>query len=536
MLIFVIAVMFETLILAVYHIEVCRGEKDKQSFESEMEDTVIKGYQQAELEIVRGIAREVEIYIEEETVRRGIGDLPEIQQEAIDTFVKPVRMFRNGMPFIYTKERVLLNERSDFPEEYMNKTIYEIFYFQRERGADHYIHFAEMVMNGMEGYTWYVWLPEIGKEIAAFTNLTVNETTWVIGLSVPLSEIMSFTGAEEAIRNNNERVDSRLHDDKNTAIFLGVVFPTLLLFLAVMLFRLDREFFLLNTELENKNRELRESQKELERRVSLRTRRLRDTQEMLIHNQRLAAVGTMAAGIAHEINNPLTTIQNLIYLLRTEGELDPALMEYLELAEESTERINEIIKSLGTFARKENMARIMEIDIPEKFNNIFTVLGKRFDDHGIRLHIDLDDVKTIHASPSIQQVFVNIILNALDAMPHGGDLYIKAFSTRNSHIFEFTDTGKGMPPEVKNKIFEPFFTTKEPGKGTGLGLAISYGIIKQHRGRIEVESEPGKGTKFTVVIPSDLKKLKEELDIQMDIQGYKGFRNHGKNMYYTRKR
>jgi len=521
LLIIAILVIFETFIAADYRIETTRSQNEKEIFETNIENASINSYQLTELEIVRIVAGSVGAYIEEQTRLRGEAELPQIQEEAIHRFVKPVRLCQTGNLFIYTREHVVFNERDNFSTAYRNMTIYEAFYVQREKGASHYLELADMVMNGKEGATWYIWLPETGKEVAAVTNQTVNGTTWAMVLSTPLKEIMDSNGAASAIQSHNTRVNGRLRDDRNSALFISTLFMSLLILSVAVLQRLEKEFIRLDLELKERNRKLEESRKGLERRVKLRTKRLRDAQEMLIHNQRLAAVGAMSAGVAHEINNPLTTIQNLFYLLRTEGNLDPGLVEYLELAEESAERINEIVKSLNAFSRKDQAA-IISMNIPEKIENIFTVLGKRFAHHGINVHVDTGEVKEIHSSPSLQQVFVNIIMNALDAMPEGGDLYIRAFSTKNSYVFEFRDTGIGMSPDVIKRVFEPFFTTKEPGRGTGLGLTVSYGIVKQHGGRIEVDSAPDKGTIFRVVIPSDLKELKEEFDVQGIEEGEKG--------------
>ncbi len=236
-----------------------------------------------------------------------------------------------------------------------------------------------------------------------------------------------------------------------------------------------------------------------------RDEKLRDeTSRQLMRSEKLAALGRMAAGIAHEINNPLTgTLMYGHFLLKRlpEGSQD---REDAKIIVDETTRCRELIRNLLDFSREIPPRKgLTHIDIIlEKTVNIVKnqiyfkevdIIRKKSDDLP-ELMVDQDQ---------IQQVLINLLLNAAEAMPGGGDLVIETAhdKIKRKVIISVTDTGAGISPENLDRIFDPFFTTKETGKGTGLGLAVSYGIIKRHGGRIIVKSAAGTGTTFTVILP-----------------------------------
>ncbi len=246
--------------------------------------------------------------------------------------------------------------------------------------------------------------------------------------------------------------------------------------------------------------ELQHTQKELQE--SLHD--LAEAQEQLIQHEKLASIGQLAAGVAHEVNNPLGSIMLYAHLLLQQLKEDEAKTRDLRFIMDEAKRCQKIVAGLLNFARqgKLNLRKVALQEILDKlvavaFNQpLFqmTQVVTRLDDNLPLIEMDFDQ---------IYQVFLNLAVNAAEAMPEGGVLTIQASATpdRQNVRIVFTDTGVGIPPENLGKLFTPFFTTKQIGKGTGLGLAIAYGIIKMHRGSITVKSEVSAGSSFTLEFP-----------------------------------
>ena len=230
---------------------------------------------------------------------------------------------------------------------------------------------------------------------------------------------------------------------------------------------------------------------------------LQTTQDQLIQSEKLASLGQLAAGVAHELNNPLGTI--LLYsdiLLKDLGPDSPYRAD-LEVIVNETKRCKGIVAALLEFARQ-NQVVAQPVDLNALIQNVVEVSRKQFEGKSIQFLLDLDpNLPTIQADQAqLQQVIVNLVENARDAMPAGGTVTINTHSGPAGMVtLEVSDTGMGIAPENLSKLFTPFFTTKPIGIGTGLGLAIIYGIIKLHRGQINVRSELEKGTTFTIHLP-----------------------------------
>ncbi len=247
--------------------------------------------------------------------------------------------------------------------------------------------------------------------------------------------------------------------------------------------------------------------------VAQRTDQLRRQSERLLQAQKIEAVGRLAGGIAHDFNNLLTVILGRTELALTQRRAEGPLRHELELIKETAGRAAELTRQLLAFSRKQ-VLELKVVDLNGIVANMSAML-RRLIGEDIELVTDLDrGAAWIRADPAqIEQVIVNLIVNARDAMPRGGRLTIATTgealddaglggSLRSAHtVLSITDTGDGMTPEVKARIFEPFFTTKAADKGTGLGLATAYGIVKQHGGYIEVDSEVGRGTAFRINLP-----------------------------------
>ncbi len=259
----------------------------------------------------------------------------------------------------------------------------------------------------------------------------------------------------------------------------------------------------MTAELEKATQRYEALTRTLEDKVIERTRQLEDAQDQLVQSAKLSSLGKLAAGIAHEINNPLTSILINGHLLAERLVEREDLQENLRLIIDETTRCGGIVRGLLEFSRQTApekrpavVNKVVEETILLVRSNILA--GKV----RIEKHLDACLPEIIVDSNKMKQVFTNIMLNALDAMPDGGDLVITTRLGREGSTVEFVfrDTGIGMSKEAIEKIFDPFFTTKGV-KGTGLGLSISYGIVEQHGGRIDVESEPGKGTTVVVRLP-----------------------------------
>jgi two-component system NtrC family sensor kinase len=227
------------------------------------------------------------------------------------------------------------------------------------------------------------------------------------------------------------------------------------------------------------------------------------TRQQMGRSEKLASIGRLAAGVAHEINNPLTGVLTFAHLLRDKPNMEDQDRQDLDLIIHETTRAAEIVRGLLDFARER--ATIKE---PLSINDVIARTirlirnQKAFDRIQFEecFATDLPDVDG--NMNQLQQVFLNLSLNACEAMPKGGTVRINTFGRDGRVVVEFVDNGCGIKAEHFDKIFEPFFTTKPVGKGTGLGLSVSYGIVDQHGGTLEVESEEGKGTKFTMTLPA----------------------------------
>ncbi|MHB8054393.1 MAG: ATP-binding protein [Candidatus Aminicenantales bacterium] len=235
-------------------------------------------------------------------------------------------------------------------------------------------------------------------------------------------------------------------------------------------------------------------------------------QQQLVTSEKLASIGLLSAGVAHEINTPLTGISSYVQMLQKK-DLDENLSQLLGKIEAQTDRVSRIVKNLLTFARNPSDLAFHRVQLRDSLQEIISLIDYKLKAMAIELEIDMVPVAPIWAQGErLQQVFINIILNALDAMPNGGRLRLELAETPIEALVTISDTGTGIKEQHLPRIFDPFFTTKGVGKGTGLGLSISYAIINEHEGRIEVQSEPGKGTKFIIHLPKDLDRREKKAE------------------------
>jgi signal transduction histidine kinase len=252
----------------------------------------------------------------------------------------------------------------------------------------------------------------------------------------------------------------------------------------------------------------------LEARVEERTRELRDTQALLVQSEKMRTLGQLVAGVAHELNNPIGFVHANLKLLEEyvaklvrlqEAGQDgtrarEAIAKLLARSREGTDRVKQIVADLRTFSRMDQ-AETQEADLNEEIDRTIALIEPRCK-CGIEVHRDYETLPRVrcHAG-QLNQVFMNLLVNACDAVGERGHIRVRTRSDGDRVRLEFEDDGPGIPPELRDRVFEPFFTTKPVGQGTGLGLSLSHGIVERHGGRIWVESELGAGTRFVIELP-----------------------------------
>jgi two-component system NtrC family sensor kinase len=287
---------------------------------------------------------------------------------------------------------------------------------------------------------------------------------------------------------------------------------------------MSRRIFKTQAELENKVKEVEAAYGEL-----------KDTQSRLVHTAKMASLGQLVAGIAHELNNPIGFIYSNMTHLRDYSDKLVAIIDQIEKdpgraeeikktsdfdyivqdlprlitsCEEGARRTRDIVIGLRNFSRLDE-AKVKRVDLREGIENTLRLISGELKNR-VRVHIEAAPLPEVLCYASqVNQVFMNILANAAQAIEGEGDIWINIGSIEKEGAaparaqISIKDSGKGMTADVIEKIFDPFFTTKSVGQGTGLGLSISYGIIKQHGGDIHVRSEPGKGTEFIITLPID---------------------------------
>jgi signal transduction histidine kinase len=338
---------------------------------------------------------------------------------------------------------------------------------------------------------------------------TVREHRNVITGYASTKGYRAFTGLSWGVlvRVNKEDVLGTITKITRKIAFAGlaIVLPALALLFWTTL-RLQKE----HRKLRESDEALRRAQLELEKRVQERTEELVAKQAQLVQSAKLASLGELATGIAHELNNPLNNIGLFAgnaeqYVVSGHGDPGP-LRECLRHIQEQVRRAASIIRHIRTFARTAPLSQD-EVSINEVLRRSVSLMGEELRAQNITIMFHLDETQPLVLGNTIQleQVFVNLLTNARDAM-QTADNRVVTISTHmvddTTVSVEISDTGSGIPASVVPRIFDPFFTTKAVGQGTGLGLSITYGIVKEHRGTVEVRTEEGAGTIFILQFPS----------------------------------
>ena len=219
----------------------------------------------------------------------------------------------------------------------------------------------------------------------------------------------------------------------------------------------------------------------------------------LAHTEKMAAVGTLAAGVAHEVNNPLAGITACLENLRAHPDDDDMRRRYLELIGDGLKRIERTVTNLLDFSRQREI-RPEPTSLNHNLRHVVELVGYQLRRGNVEVVFDLDSDHAVVMADHFQmeQLFLNLVLNAIDAMPEGGTLTLRTRVRNGEAVVEVADTGTGVAEDIRDRIFDPFFTTREVGEGTGLGLAVSDSIVRAHGGSIEIDSKPGSGATFRV--------------------------------------
>ena len=281
---------------------------------------------------------------------------------------------------------------------------------------------------------------------------------------------------------------------------------------------LANSFNIMSLQLRAANEEITSWARTLEARVEDKTNELKRAHDHVVHVEKMASIGKMAAVVAHEINNPLSGILTYAKLLKkwiqkveSDEKRRGEIRECLDLVESESKRCGDLVKNLLMFSRSAPM-NLEWADVNQVVNRCVRLVQHQLDLGNVQLQLETADLPMLHCDPAqVEQVLLALVMNAIDAMPRGGNLAIRTRSLPQSKQIEIQvrDDGMGIAPDLLPRMFEPFLTTKETGKGVGLGLAISKTIVERHGGVIEVESLPGRGTTFYIFLPVDAQLVSE---------------------------
>jgi anti-anti-sigma factor len=248
--------------------------------------------------------------------------------------------------------------------------------------------------------------------------------------------------------------------------------------------------------------DLRNMNENLEKLVTEKTNSLLETERQLYQAEKMSTIGTMLSGIAHELKNPIFVISSWAQMLKQRGDLNEDQVKGLDFIQNQAVRSAAIVENLLKLVRKK-VEEVQFLDLTEIINNVQVNVNYLLTDKAIEVKTALEAKGRIQGNAAeIEQIIINLVSNSVDAIPSKGTIFISTRDEGEWCTIEVEDNGCGMTEEVRKRIFDPFYTTKEAGKGTGLGMSIIYKIVQAHRGRVTVKSEPGMGTKVTVLFPT----------------------------------
>jgi signal transduction histidine kinase len=268
---------------------------------------------------------------------------------------------------------------------------------------------------------------------------------------------------------------------------------------------LGRAFARMTAELRRREQEIGAWNAELQRRVEERTAELKAAQDQILRTRRLAALGTLSAGLAHELNNPMTAVTGYLAILRKQAPAGSPQAEMIESAQEQAGRVARVVEDLRSFADHERQLPGQRFSLGRAVDAALSLYAGRLRAAGITLtRTEEERLPEAQGDPvQIQQMVAHLLENAINAMNQGGRLDVEVGTVDGAALrLRIADTGKGIPAPIRERIFDPFFTTKDQADRVGLGLSVSHRIVEAHHGRIVVDSEEGMGAAVTVLLPA----------------------------------
>jgi signal transduction histidine kinase len=405
-----------------------------------------------------------------------------------------VRSGQTGYAWVIDQRGVFLDH---YVEDFVGK---DAFAARRQRGPDMSFERIDDIMRsrileGQEGVDWYVSGWHRGawgemKKLIAYTQARLAPgqkppVFWGVALAAPVDEVEGIIG------------QAALREMYMVAAFQAMVFMGLV----ITMYFAFRWSTSLKAEVESRTAELREARDK----IRLNLQELLATQEKLIRSERFAAVGEAAAHITHEIKNPLMLMGGFARQVRRTLPEDGKEAEKLLLVEEEAKRLESMLEEVRDFTRPA-APKLSPQDLNATVRETVALMEASLPGRGVTLaaQYDMDLPPVVHDPSQVRQVVINLVKNAAEAMPGGGQVTVRTMRSGDMAEVEVRDTGPGLPPEQARLIFNPFYTTKE--RGTGLGLAVCYRIMQDHGGDIRLTSEAGKGCAFTASLPMERRK------------------------------
>ncbi len=427
----------------------------------------------------------------------------------------------------------LEGQKTDPENPWVNKDFAKSFYYLKKE---------EVLVNTLDMDKHIIVISFINKEsITTLVEILKNGNIVLAGLFIVFGFLSAFILAKQVTEpierlvigvwefsKGNLRYRTNIKTDDEIGI-LAKAFNYMAEKLDELYSSMEKKVDERTKELSSKNDQLNEAYEEL-----------KEAQSLLVHNEKMRSLGELVAGVAHELNNPINFIygnmthlkeysNNLIDIIskyeKIQNTQDPEkykeieslkedidyeflkedILELIKSCTDGAERSKQIVLDLKDFSRLDQ-SLIKEIDINESIDSTLNILQNKYKDR-VNIVREYGDIPKLECyAGQMNQVFMNILDNAAQAIGESGNVIIRTKQVDNELIIEFEDTGDGIEESILNQVFDPFFTTKPVGSGSGLGLSITYKIVKSHNGDIKVESEIGKGTKFTVKIPFDWQK------------------------------